>query len=414
MSAPGQMQRTVRARLGQIGAAMVLMIAASMLETGVAASAPPKHPQPADYAVLGPDFGRLAADRQEGAPIIARARAVLSREPSPRPIRIEGVSSGRVRAPGVAGPAQADANDVAASMESLRDMDIMLDLALAWRLTGDRAFLNKSGQYLDAWASTYQITFNPVDEGRFDGLILAYDLTETDLPPKLRAKVDAFLRRFATGYVEAMESGDVPIKPTLTNNWQSHRIKLAALAAFQIGDTGLIDRAHALFDKHLDANLREDGSTLDFAQRDALHYVTFSLNSQLMAALAAQAHGQDWYGDRTLIGRALPDTLAWLGPFASGQQTHIEFVKSVVPYDRQRAEAGGKMFQNRPWDPATSARTYLIAALLDPRWKSLSRSLQERALRSTEDMEPGERLDWLSIFARDHQAPPRRPAAAKP
>lgn len=42
--------------------------------------------------------------------------------------------------------------------------------AAAWRLTGDKAFLKQSERYLDAWVSTYQITFNPIDEGRFDGL----------------------------------------------------------------------------------------------------------------------------------------------------------------------------------------------------------------------------------------------------
>jgi hypothetical protein len=392
-----------RAFASRIGGLLILAMAASTvpLSTALAAPLAASHAaKGADYAVLGPRFARGEAARRDGAVIVARARTLLDRPPAPRQIRIEGVSSGQARAPGVSGPATADPNDVAASWKSLEDMDVMLDLTLAWRLTGERAFLRQSERYLDAWVSTYQITFNPIDEGRFDGLILAYDLTEADLPPATRAKVDAFLRRFAKGYIEAMETGDVPIKPTLTNNWQSHRIKLATLAAFQIGDATLVDRAHVLFDKHLEANLRPDGSTLDFAQRDALHYVTFSLNSQLIAALAAQAHDQDWYGDRDATGKTLANTLAWLSPYADGEKTHVEFLKSVVPYDRQRAAAGGAMFQNRPWNPVTSAKTYRLASLLDERWRDLSRSLSDQAERSTDAIEPGERLDWLNLLAK--------------
>ena len=395
-----------RCLAGRFSGLLVLAVFASTLPPGAAFSAPlaiSSAQRSTDYAILGPDFARGRSARKDGAPIVARARTFLTRQPTPRQIRIEGVSSGQTRAPGVSGPATADPNAIAASWESLRDMDIMLDLAFAWRLTGDKVFLKQSGRYLDAWVSTYQIAFNPIDEGRFDGLILAYDLTEADLPPGTRAKVDAFLRQMASGYIEAMETGNVPIKPTLTNNWQSHRIKLATLAAFQVGDAGLIDRAHVLFDKQLEANLRPDGSTLDFAQRDALHYVTFSLNSQLMAALAAKVHGQDWYGDRSATGKALPDTLAWLGPYASDEQTHIEFLKSVVPYDRQRAAAGGEMFKNKTWDPVTSTRTYLLASMLDPRWKDLSHKLSDQASRSTDEIEPGERLDWPGLLANFHE-----------
>ena len=351
-----------------------------------------------DYAVLSPDFAR---GRHDDA-VVARAKAALRRPPNaPREIHIEGVSAGLTRAPGVAAPAPQVKPDAAASRASLRDMNIMRDFALAWRLTGDRAYLRQTGRYLDAWATTYQLSFNPIDEGSFDALIFAYDLTEAGLSKGVRARVDTFLRRMATGYIESMETDNVPIKPTLTNNWQSHRIKLATLAAFQIGDAALQDRAHALFDKHLAANLRSDGSTLDFVQRDALHYVTFSLDSQLTAALAAKMHGQDWYHAEVTGGKSLTNTLDWLGQFASGKQTHIEFVRSVVPYDRQRAAAGGTTYQNKPWNPATARRTYLLAAELDPRFVSLRDALLAKASpEGAADVEPGDRIDWLMLRTR--------------
>ncbi len=53
------------------------------------------------------------------------------------------------------------------SLVAKRDQPIVLDLAMAWRLTGDRAFLDQAGRYLDAWARTYQMSFNPIDETGF-------------------------------------------------------------------------------------------------------------------------------------------------------------------------------------------------------------------------------------------------------
>lgn len=187
--------------------------------------------------------------------------------------------------------------------------------------------------------------------------------------------------------------------PPLTNNWQSHRLKLATLGAFQSGEADLIARAHVLSDKHIAANLRPDGATVDFLQRDALHYVTYSLDSQLMAVLAARAHGQDWYAYEK-DGRSLPRTIAWLSAFASGRQEHIEFVHSFVPFDRQRAAWGLETFQNKPWNPATAKRLYKMIALLDPKWAALSDQIQRLPTHQSKE-DPGRPEEWLDILGQE-------------
>jgi hypothetical protein len=357
-------------------------------------------PAPSSYALLGPQFGRGVTDDRLKTAIVDRARKLLDRDPAPaKHIRVEGVSSGQTQVPGVAVKSAETADSIARSRISLEDMEAMLDLALAWRVTGEKPFLRKACQYIEAWVSTYELSFNPVDEGRFDNLILAYDLVETRAPKALRDKADAFMRQMATGYIEAMETGNVPIKPTLTNNWQSHRIKLATLAAYQLGDDQLIARSHDLFNKQVDANLFGDGTTVDFQQRDALHYVTYSVGSQLTAAAAAQAHGKDWYSYKGPAGQSLPRTLAWLGQFARGEQVHIEFLKSVVPYDRQRAAAGGQTYQNKPWNPATADQVYALAASLDPKWFELSKQLQAaNASGPSSGLAEDEPREWLYLL----------------
>lgn len=392
---------------GKTRSALILIASALAMGLGIAAvpagakEAPVRAKvAPSAYALLDPQFARGPIAAAYRSAVVARASQFLDRAPAPaKHIRIEGVSSGQTNAPGAAARPPETADALARSRRSLEDMEAMLDLGLAWRMTNDKRYVKKACQYLEAWVSTYELSFNPVDEGRFDSLILAYDLVQAQAPATLRAKVRAFLERMATGYIEAMETGNVPIKPTLTNNWQSHRIKLATLAAFQIGDQDLITRAHTLFNRQVDANLRADGTTVDFLQRDALHYVTYSLGSQLTAAAAAKAHGQDWYNYKGPAGLSLPRTLDWLSQYASGDQVHIEFVKSVVPYDRQRAAAGGATYQNKPWDPATADQVYALAAKLDPKWMSLSKKLEALNARTPlTDLAEDAPREWLYLL----------------
>ncbi len=218
------------------------------------------------------------------------------------------------------------------------------------------------------------MSFNPIDETGFDALALAYDLTEMDRPQGTRAKLDGFWRRMARGYLNAI-SGTPKNAHT---NWQSHRIKLATLAAYQTGDRRLIDRARSAFRKHIGVNLRADGSTFDFEERDALHYVTYNLDPLMMAALAAKAHGEDWFSWRSPSGASLPRSLDWLATFANGSRTHIEFANSNIAFDRERAAAGQTQFAPHPWDRSKAVGTFALASLLDPRYRNLRDTLIAR------------------------------------
>ena len=55
------------------------------------------------------------------------------------------------------------------------------------------------------------------------------------------------------------------------------------------------------------------------------------------------------------------------------------------------------MFANKPWDPLTARRTYLLAAQLDPRFVPLRDALLSNA-RPVEEAEPGDGTDWLLLF----------------
>lgn len=260
------------------------------------------------------------------------------------------------------------------SVEAQRDMELMRDAALAWRATSDERYLRLVDRYLLAWSTTYQPSFNPIDETHFDSMILAYDLTASALPVKTRNAVAAFITKLASGYVARVDAQPRPLTGTYRNNWESHRVKLIAMAAFTLDDRKLVSAAQRLFIEQIGANIAPDGATIDFGERDALHYVTYDLQPLVVAALAARRHNRNWLTQRAPNGATLGLALDWLVPYALGQKTHEEFVHSSVAFDAKRREAGVPGYAGQ-WDPKSSAELFYLAARLSGRYASVAQQL---------------------------------------
>ncbi|KRE97852.1 hypothetical protein ASG87_15120 [Frateuria sp. Soil773] len=264
------------------------------------------------------------------------------------------------------------------SVRAERDWTIALDAAVAWRRTGQADLLRQVDRYLRAWADVYRPSFNPIDETNLDQLFWAYALTHDALAPATRTATARLIRALGEGYVQRVRQRRGSTYINDINNWQSHRIKLIATAAAALGDPAMLAAARELFLAQVAANIRADGSTVDFAQRDALHYVTYDLQPLVQAALAASAYpGQrDWIDAHPAGGASLADALAWLAPYAEGRRGHQEFVHTEEPFDIERRQAGLKGYDGA-WDPHTSAALYAYAAVLLPAYRPLARRLGE-------------------------------------
>ncbi len=260
------------------------------------------------------------------------------------------------------------------SVDAEQDLELMRDAALAWRATGDERYLRLVDRFLLAWTTTYQPSFNPIDETHFDSLILAYDLTASALPVKTRNAAVAFLTKLANGYVARVDGQTRPLTGTYRNNWESHRVKLVAMAAFTLDDRKLVSAAQRLFVEQIGTNVAPDGATVDFGERDALHYVTYDLQPLVVAALAARRHNRNWLAQRATNGATLSLALDWLVPYALGQKTHEEFVHSSVAFDAKRREAGLPGYSGQ-WDPKNSAELFHLAARLSGRYASIAQRL---------------------------------------
>lgn len=340
--------------------------------------APPTLAQ--DFAIFSPETAsalRSAEASETGRTVIAAADAALARTPGPMPVvHTEGTLPGH----GIRDE----------SLVARRDLPAMLDFALAWRLTADRKYLDAADRFLSAWTAVYIVSRNPIDETNFDAMILAYDLTEADLPAGTRAAMDGFLRTLATGYLDDMDGA-----PThFYTNWQSHRIKIAAMAAFQLGDPRLIERTFEDYQKQVATNVLADGTVFDFYERDAIHYVLYNVDPMMMAGLAARAHGLDWFGWRNASGTGVSSVIDWLTPYVEGTRTHQEFVNSRIAFDAQRLAAGQTEYAG-PWQPERAVNTLALASLLDARYVPVFEGL----LANTERRPP----NWVTLFraARD-------------
>lgn len=290
-----------------------------------------------------------------GAYALRNAQRALPRVPRPMPVvHTEGTL-----------PGQGIYDD---SVQAKGDWLAALDSALGAALTGDAAMAAKAIEFWTAWLPVYRISLNPIDESDVDQMLLAFDLLPESARDRAAGGVLAFCRRIANGYLDAMlnvRGG------TAINNWQSHRVKLATLAAFAVGDATLVERARAAFRKQIDDNIRSDGSVLDFGERDALRYVVYDLEPLAVAALAAMNHGANWYADGN---NALQRALEWLAPYAGGTKTHEEYVRSTVAFDRERAAAKLPGFGGQ-WNRQGAEYLYGLASRLDPQFRPIAAAL---------------------------------------
>ncbi len=301
--------------------------------------------------------GRFSLPAEEQAALLRAADAALKRSPDPLPVvHVEGTLPTL--------PAYKRA------LQARRDWNSIAVLANAYAMTRETRYLDGYARYLAAWLDVYRISGNPIDETVLGNWLLAYRSAGPALPVDLAQRMRQFACDLAVRYTQPQR----PSRKTSTNNWQSHRVKLAVMGAHVCGKPALIAEAEAIFVKQIQNNLLPGGETVDFAEHDAIHYVVYSMEPLLEAALFARLQGRSLFAATGPKGQSLSRTLAWLAPYARGDKTHEEFVHSKVRFDAERAAAGVPGFTG-PFSPKKAQWCYWLAAQLDPQWRELSRTL---------------------------------------
>lgn len=224
--------------------------------------------------------------------------------------------------------------------------------------------------YLSNWLDVYNISGNPIDETGLGHWLLAFRVAGQALSAPTQQRMRAFACKLSARYQQRLPRS----RGTSTNNWQSHRVKLAVMGALTCAEPALVKGAQQLFEEQVQANLAPSGESIDFVQRDALHYVVYSLEPLVEAALFASFYELSLYAYTGPQGQSVARALQWLLPYASGERTHEEFVRSTVPFDKARLDAGVAGFSG-PFKPELARQLYWLAAQLDTCWAPTSQAL---------------------------------------
>ncbi len=262
-----------------------------------------------------------------------------------------------------------------ATWAAFGDFRKMYALALAYRVTGRRMYLDKTAVYLFDWASTNIPRGDPIDDTNLDPAIEAYDMIKQKLVWGENKRIRNWLKRTAQAELDAPYNQ--PGRASATNNWHSHRLKIVGEIAYAIGDVALEKYCVDELKAQIGRNLHADGSSDDFQTRDALHYHVYDLEPLLkLSIVLKRATGVDYYTYQSPTGSSIKKSVDWLLPYLDGRKTHAEFVNSTVEFDRRRAQNGEAAYKaGTLFDPKNGVATLLLAAWFDPGMMASARSL---------------------------------------
>lgn len=233
---------------------------------------------------------------------------------------------------------------------ALRDMYKMFALALDYKIKGNIKYLRKSTEFLQAWAKINQPNGDPIDDTNLDKAIEAYDLIKSDLSPADRTLIADWLSRTALAEINSKRMNRNA--GTGINNWNAHRLKIVGEIGYALNNQNFINWTTERLKKHIEVNLNADGTSLDFKERDAMHYHIYDLEPMLkLALIIKRAGGENFYTYQSPKGSSIKKSVDWLIPYIEGEKQHEEYVNTTVKFDRDRArnnEAGfaaGTMFK---------------------------------------------------------------------
>lgn len=259
------------------------------------------------------------------------------------------------------------------SVAAKHDLNYMYLAALLWSAQDNKAALRFATTYLMTWIKTYQPSLNPIDETGFDQMIYTYQLISNQLSDTQQETAQHYFSDWAWRYIHDINT-HTNHKKTWSNNWQSHRVKLITLMAVALQDKNLFAQAKKLYQAQITQNINADGQTIDYQQRNAIHYVVYDLQPLAQAALAAQSQGEDWLHWQAPNQASLAKAIDWLTPYATGQIAHEEFTHTTVKFDILRQQAHIRGFTGL-FDPKDAGTLYWYLSQLDARYLTTAKSI---------------------------------------
>lgn len=250
----------------------------------------------------------------------------IQKEPSVNPIKIEGLLPNN--------------SILLKSYKTRQDLTILHNAAWGY-INGinEEKTLKQSQEFILEWTRKYKPSYNPIDEASFVLYLDAYGMIRNTFNDDYKQEIDNFIKNWAINYAEQIQLHK-DSNGSWSNNWNSYRIRFIVFSAFVTNDKNLIALSRKLYFQQISKNIDSDGITIDFKERDALHYVVFDLIPLVDSAILAKLNNEDWYTKESVSGSSLKKAIEWLIPYITGNKSHEEFKNTTVEFDKLRARYG--------------------------------------------------------------------------
>jgi len=260
---------------------------------------------------------------------------------------------------------------------AVEDVSKIFSLALVYRIDDNKACLDRASAYLLAWAKVNRSNGDPIDDTKLEELVTGYDMIRNDVTADVQKATDKWLLSVLEDELNSKYMA--PGKGTAHNNWNSHRIKILAMIAYTLHNTGYEKTINKELETQIALNLYPDGSGYDFKERDALHYHIYTLEPLITAAsVIYRATGKDYFNYESDNGSSIKKSTDFLVPFVTGEKTHQEFLNSNVAFDKKRAANGEKDYAaGALFKTATGIHVLEQAAYFDSKYQAAAQKADQ-------------------------------------
>lgn len=249
------------------------------------------------------------------------------------------------------------------SAEAVKDFRVIFSWTVCASFEGrelSSQCTKRAREGIRAWIENYNPDGNPINQNQLIPLLDAIDIADPILTQEDQFKKKEWLRKIlfrGDSYFE----GKKPTATTATifiNNHKTWHLAVQGMVARMLGDNVEIDKTRRLFNEHVIKNLNADGASLDFYQRDALHYHVYNLEAYIYYLLFTERNMNSEGQERVF------KALDFLKPYFLGEKKHVEFAKTSVKFDIVRKDAEDNSFQNKPWEPKRARKLLRLSRAL--------------------------------------------------
>lgn len=259
------------------------------------------------------------------------------------------------------------------TLEALEDMKALEKLYFAYLLSEELRYRDKITEFLMAWIKKLKSDGDPINDTKIEPLLYAIDLLKKDLPQHYKKEVNGFLTHLLkqnfNSYLKSPEN-------QITHNFHSHRIKIIGMCAFLLNDNFYLNWAKTELKNQLDRLIDDQGKTVDFVKRNALHYHCYTLEPLLKLNIIFDKENKNFSLEN--YRSKFQKSIAFLLPYMKQEIIHREFEGTKTPFDLLRsANKEPHFIIGVPFDPKRGLDVLFLASYFEPDLQQTINSLLE-------------------------------------